>query len=292
MSTMVQKHTGRPMKDDAGRFAGSSPAGDRSAICDAMADAYAGDSRHQGLVRGMARQVAVRDVDNMVAASNVPDGYRAILDQRAAGEPEPADVRDRVRQAAAAAFVETLGEHIGDRRSAPEIARTMLAASHGPGQQPSPLRAAATALFRASAEAQAMIPPEQHAHAITGIQQAMEQHAGLIDGAAQGLTGHSGLPPREFEQTLLEARMAGTEIAGFGIEAVERLAHPPAPTGAPIQAATVDIRAAQEAASSGVASASDAPTGGAARPESTPADPRPAHRLDSQETHRSGSREV
>jgi hypothetical protein len=293
MSAMVQRHTGRPMKDNAGRFNGSSMAGDRSAICDAMADGYAGDFRHQGLVRGLARQVAVQDVDNMIAASDVPRANHAIVDQRAAGEPEPADVRDRLRQAAAVGFSESIGDHLGDHRGATDVARTMLATSHGSGPQNSPLRTAATALFRASQEAQAMIPPEQHENAITSIQQAMENHAGLIDsGAARDLTGHSGLEPRALEQTLLENRMLGSDIAGTGIEAVERLAHPLAPTGEPMQAAAVDVRAAQEAASSGVASAAGAPTGGAGAPGSAPMDPRLAYRLDANETHRSGSREV
>ncbi|WP_432885452.1 hypothetical protein ACQPYH_01490 [Kribbella sp. CA-245084] len=295
MSTMVQAHTGRPMKDNAGRFNGSSDAQDRGAICDAMADAYAGDSRHQALVRGLARQVAVQDVDNMIAASQVPHASQGILDQRTAGEPEPADLRDRLRQAAAAGFSETIGDHLGDHRPAADIARTMLSTSYGPGPQNSPLRTAATAVFRSSPEAQAQIPPEQHENAITSIQQAMEQRALEIDAvAAQDLNGHSGLPPRAFDQTLLEARMIGTETARAGLEAVERLAHPPAPTSEPIPAAAVDLRTAQAAASSGVASAADAPTGAAGGAGSTggAVDPRLAYRMDANETHRSGSREV
>lgn len=290
MSAMVQAHTGRPMKDNAGRFNGSNDAGDRAAICDAMADAYAGDFRHQPLVRGLARQVAVRDVDDMIAASHVPPASQGILEQRGAGAPGPADPRDRLRESAAAGFIETLGDHLGDHRPAADIARTMVATSHGPGPQSSPLRAAATVLFRTSPEAQAMIPREHHANAITGIQQAMEQRAVEIDAvAAQDLNGHSGLAPRALDQTLLETRMLGNEVAGAGIEAVERLAHPPAPTGEPMQAAAVDVRAAQAAASSGVASAAEAPTGAAGGP---PVDPRLAYRLSPNETQRSGSREV
>lgn len=278
---MVQRHTGRPMKDNAGRFDGTSVAGDRSAICDAMVDAYAGDFRHVGIVRGLARNVAVRDVDDMVAASDVPRKHRAILDQRAAGEPAPADVRDSVRQAAADGFVEALSDHVRD----PDIARTLVASSHGTGPQQSPMRTAATALFRGSQEAQAQVPVEQHQNAITRIQQAMENHAREID--AVDLSGHSGLAPRALEQTLLETRMLGSEIAGTGIEAVERLAHPPAPTGEPLEPAAVDTRAAQAAASSGVASA------GGPRPDSSPSaatppggrvDPRVAYRMNPPET--------
>ncbi|MFI5691777.1 hypothetical protein ACIA58_08045 [Kribbella sp. NPDC051586] len=290
MSVMVQRHTGRPMKDNVGRFDGSSVAGDRAAICDAMADAYAGEFRHQGLVRGLARQVAVQDVDNMIAASDVPRTYQSILDQRSTGDPEPADLRDRLREAAATGFTETIGDHLGDRRPAAEIARSMLATSHGQGPQNSPLRTAAAALFRASPEAQAMIPPEQHENAITGVQQAMEQRAVEIEAiAAHDLTGHSGLPPRPLEQTLLESRMLGNEVAGTGMEAVERLAYPAAPTGRPIQAAAVDVRAAQAVASSGVATAGSAPTGGAG---GTPVDPGLPYRMGTNETNRSGSREV
>lgn len=289
MSTMVQAHTGRPMKDNAGRFNGSSDAGDRAAICDAMADAYAGDFRHQTLVRGLARQVAVQDVDNMIAASQVPRASQGILGQRVAGEPEPADPRDHLRAIAAAGFAETLGEQLGDHRPAADIARTMLATSHGQGPQSSPLRAAATALFRTSPEARAMIPAEHHETAITGIQQAMEQRAVEIDAVAtRDLAGHSGLAPRALDQSRLESRMLGIEVAGAGIEAVERLAHPPAPTGEPLQA-TIDVRAAQAAASSGVVSAAEAPTGTAG---GTPVDPRVAYRMGPNETRRSGSREV
>ena len=137
-----------------------------------------------------------------------------------------------------------------------------------------------------------MIPPEQHENAITSIQQAMENQAGRIEVAGQDLTGHSGLPPREYQQTLLETQMVGSEIADFGIEAVERLAHPSAPTGEPLQAAIVDLHAAQQAASAGVASAAEAPTGGAGRPDSAPVDPQLAYQMDPSQTQRSGSREV
>ncbi|MEV5960968.1 hypothetical protein AB0L70_04345 [Kribbella sp. NPDC051952] len=285
MSRMVQQHTGRPMKDDVGRFDGSSPGGDRSAICDAMTDAYAGEFRHVGMVRGLARQVAVRDVDNMIAASDVPQPYRAILDQRVMGDPA-GQLRDQVRQVAAEGFVETLSDRFPNR----DVARDLLSASHGPAPQTSPMRTAATVLFRSSPEAQAQIPVEQHENAISSIQQQMENHARTIDAA--DLTGHSGLPPRAFDQTLLEARMTGSEVAGIGLEAVEKLAHPPAPTGRPL--AAVEARAAQAAATSGVAA-----TGAPTRPDGTPAvaaptgarvDPRVAYQMGSQT--RPGAREA
>ncbi|HWD82671.1 MAG TPA: hypothetical protein VG497_27410 [Kribbella sp.] len=290
MSEMVQAHTGRAMLDSTRRFAGSTNSAEqRSTICDAMTDAYAGDFRHVGLVRGLARQLAVRDVDNMIAASPVPRADRAILDQRTTGEPMPADVNDRLRQAAAEGFTEALGDHLRTT----DVARNLMANTRGAGPQMSPMRTAATALFRSSREAQAQIPPEQHENAITSIQQAMENHARMIDGAAQDLYGHSGLPPRALEQTLLETRMLGSEIAGTGIEAVDRLAHPPAPTGVPVQAAAVDVRAAQNAASSGVAPAGSAGgPGSSGQPGGVSADPRLAHRMDAPGASRHGAREV
>ncbi|MFG1906814.1 hypothetical protein [Kribbella sp. NPDC048928] len=268
----------------------------RAAVCDAMADAYAGDFRHVGLVRGLARQVAVQDVDNMIAASDVPRSSEAILDQRATGEPAPADIKDLLRQAAAQGFTETLGDHL----RTPDVARNLLAESHGPGRQNSPMRTAATALFRDSAEAQAQIPPEQHANAISSIQQAMENEARRLDAAPQDLVGHSGLPPSDLNQTLDETKTIGADIAGAGIEEVDRLAHPPAPVGEPLQqAAAVDGKAAQDAASSGVAPAGSTPAGGttpaggSGRPENAAAaarvDPRIAYGMDS---GRSGAREA
>lgn len=280
MSAMVQAHTGRPIRDNTNRF--HEAAGRRAAVCDAMVDAYAGDFRHVGLVRGLARQVAVRDVDDMIAASDVPRRDRAILAERGTGEPAPADVNDRLRQAAADGFSEALGDHLRTQ----DVARALLAESHGPGMQTSPMRTAATALFRASAEAQAQIPPEQHANAITSIQQAMENEARRLDAASQDLVGHSGLPPRDLRQTLDEVKTVGADIAGAGIEAADRLAHPPAPVGAPLQqAAAVDTQIAQNAASSGVAPAGTTPADGSGRPGSASAgarvDPRAAYRMDS-----------
>ena len=288
MSAMVQAHTGRPLNDNFGRFGSSDVAEQRGAVCDAMVDAYAGEFRHVGLVRGLARQVAVRDLDNMIAASTVPKTSRAVLDQRSAGAPAPIDVQDNLRQAAAEGFTEALGDHLRN----PDVARTLISASHGPGPQSSPLRTAATALFRDSPAAQAMIPPEQHENAISSIQQAMENHARQIDNKAQDLYGHSGLPPRALEQTLLETRMLGSDIAEAGIDAVDRLAHPPAPTGAPLQAA-VDVQVAQNAASTGVAPAgSPAGPGSSGQPGGASPDPRAAYRLESPGANRNGAREV
>jgi hypothetical protein len=302
MSTMVQAHTGRPLKDNTGRFNGSHVAEQRSAVCDAMADAYAGDFRHVGLVRGLSRQVAVQDVDNMIAASDVPRGSQAILDQRVTGEPAPADVNDRLRQAAAEGFTEAVAMHLHKAGTqAPrshDVARNLLAQSHGAGQQTSPMRTAATMLFEASADAQAQIPREHHANAISSIQQAMENEARRLDAAPQGLVGHSGLPPRDINQTLDETKAVGADIAGAGIEEVDRLAHPPAPVGQPLeQAAAVDGKVAQDAASAGVAPAgstgASTPAGGSGRPETAAAatrvDPRIAYRMDS---GRSGAREA
>lgn len=306
MSTMVQAHTGRPLKDNTGRFNGSNVAEQRSAVCDAMADAYAGDFRHVGLVRGLARQVAVQDVDNMIAASDVPRGSEAILDQRVTGEPAPADVNDRLRQAAAEGFTEAIVTHLHtqDARTQDprpqDVARNLLAESHGAGPQTSPLRTAATMLFENSAEAQAQIPAEHHANAISSIQQAMENEARRLDAAPQDLVGHSGLPPRDINQTLDETKTVGADIAGAGIEEVDRLAHPPAPAGRPLQqAAAVDGKVAQDAASAGVAPAGSTPAGestpagGSGRPENAAAaarvDPRIAYRMDAD---RPGAREA
>ncbi|MGW7682439.1 hypothetical protein ACWGID_16975 [Kribbella sp. NPDC054772] len=295
MSRMVQNYTGRPLRDDANRFHGSDPAVLRSAVCDAMADVYAGDFRHVGLVRGMARQVAVQDVDNMIASSKVPDADRAILDQRAAGEPQPADIRDTVRQVAAVGFTEALGNHLGNSPGAPAVARHILSESGGAGPQTTPIRTAATMLFESSPQAQAMIPPEQHQNAISSIQLAMENEARMLDNTTRDLFGHSGLPSRPFEQTLDETRRLGGDIAEAGIEAVDRMAHPPAPTGQPLVSPAVDVHTAQAAASSGVASAAGAPAGGSGRPDSTSTgarDPRLEHRLDATKADRSGAREA
>jgi hypothetical protein len=284
MSGMVEKVTGRALKDDVGGFRGASAAGDRAAICDAMVNAYAGDMRHVRFVVGLARHLAVRDVDNMIAASDVPRAYQAVLNEKGR-HPEPAVVRDRLDEAAVDGFVEAVGDHLHD----PGIARRLLQHPHQPGQQSSPMRNAARALFVASPRAMAQIPADQHENAISGIQQAMEAHYRMVDGHANDLVGHSGLPPRAIEQTLLETRMLGSEIAGTGIEAVERLADPPPPTTEPLQSAYLDASAAQKAASSGVISAG-APTG-AGLPDSS--GPAPAahrdHARPTDRTHAVGS---
>ncbi|TCO47013.1 hypothetical protein EV646_106252 [Kribbella antiqua] len=276
MSGMVEKVTGRALKDDTGSFQGVSPAGDRSAICDAMVNAYAGDLRHVRFVVGLARHLAVRDVDNMIAASGVPEAYQAILKEQGRA-PESAVPRDRLDEAAVDGFVAELGDHLRN----PDIARNLLPLPHQPGQQSSPMRAAARALFLDSADARAQIPTEQHENAIIGIQQAMEAHYRLVDGAANGLVGHSGLSPRALEQTLLEARLLGGEVAGIGIEAVEMLAHPPAPAADQLQAAFVDASAAQRAATFGVTPATGTPV--TTTVPTAPAvhrDPREAYRYD------------
>lgn len=282
MSAQVQAYSGRPLMDVAGRFGSSDPAQQRAAVCDAMTEAYAGDFRHVPLVRGLARQVAVRDVDNLIAGTEPPRADQGILEQRKADAPAPVDIRDSLRQAAAEGFTEALGHHLRN----PDVARTLINASNGPGPQTSPLRIAATAIFSEYAQA---VRPEQHQNAIAGIQQAMEIHARMIDDAAQDLYGHSGLPPRAFEQTLLETRILGSEIAGTGIEAAERLAHPPTPIGVPIHEtyhAVHDTQAAQNAASSGVIPAGSGQPGGAA------ADPRLPHHLGPTGPNRKGAREV
>lgn len=158
------------------------------------------------------------------------------------------------------------------------------------------MRNAARALFMDSAAARAQIPVEQYENAISGVQQAMEAHYRMVDGKSNDLVGHSGLAPRELAQTLLETHMLGSDVAGTGIEAVERLANPPAPTGEPLQAAYLDASAAQKAASSGVISAG-APAGAGFSDSSGTAPtahqdrPRPATKTQAADSDRSpGSR--